>query len=687
MSDLVFGRDRLGELDQATRLEWLVTNGIGGHASGTVGGALTRREHGLLVAALDGERPRTLLLAKLSERIEVGELAVDLDTNRWRSGAISPAGHAHLESFRLEGSIPVWTWSVAGARLEKRVWMEHGENTTYVQYRLAPGGAPARLVLRALVNDRPVESLTTEADGSPRVEPVPGGLRIEARAGGATLWLFAPGAEALPASTWYRGYSLALETARGEGDTEDHLLAGEIRMWLDPGDRFTVAASTRHDAAAGGPLGFGTALARRQSHDRNLIGMWTDLSPRLERGSPAWVRQLVLAADTFILERSPAGSAGGRGVVAGYPGFEECGRDALAALPGLTLATGRPEIARGVLSSWVRLVDQGLLPGRFTGQPRTPVYDSADASLWFFRAVRATYEATRDEAFLAEMYPALEEIGAWYERGTRDGIGVDPQDGLIRIAAGEEDLALTWMDARAGGRPVTPRKGKPVELNALWYNALTAMADFARRLNRPAEPYQRLAARVERAFERYWNAGTGWLCDLIDGPEGPDPALRPNQILAVSLPDTPLPPARRRAVLEACGRWLLTSHGLRSLWPADFGYRGRYAGGPVACEAARHQGTAFPWLLPHYALAHFRVHGDRDASLALLEPFGSLIGAYGVGYLPALANGNPPHAARGAIAHAWAVGEALRAWQLLSARAGAVQGKRAKGAVRAKTAV
>ncbi len=657
MSDLGIGRDRLGDLDQATRLEWLVTNGIGGHASGTVGGALTRREHGLLVAALDHERPRTLLLAKLSERIEVGELAVDLGTDRWKSGAVSPAGHVHLESFRLEGSIPVWTWSVAGARLEKRVWMEHGENTTYVQYRLAPGGAPARIVLRAMVNDRPVESLTTEADWSPGVEPVPGGLRIEARAGGTTLWLFAPGAEALPASTWYRGYSLALETARGEGDTEDHLLAGEIRMWLDPGDRFTVAGSTRHDAAAGGPLGFGTALARRQSHDRNLLGMWTDASPRLERGSPAWVRQLVLAADAFILERSPGGTAGGRSVVTGYPGFEERGRDALSALPGLTLATGRPEIARGVLSSWVRLVDQGLLPGRFTEHPRTAEYDSADTALWFFQAVRATYEATRDEGLLAEMYPALEEIGAWYERGTRHGIGVDPQDGLIRIAAGEEDLPLTWMDARAGGKPVTLRKGKPVELNALWYNALTAMADFARRLKRPAEPYEHLAGRVERAFERYWNAGT----------------------------DTPLPPARRRAVLEACGRWLLTSHGLRSLWPADFGYRGRFAGGPDAREAARHQGTAYPWLLPHYALAHFRVHGDRDASLALLEPFGSLIGAYGVGFLPALADGNPPHAARGAIAHAWAVGEALRAWQLLSARAGAAQGKRAK-VVRARAA-
>ena len=412
--------------------------------------------------------------------------------------------------------------------------------------------------------------------------------------------------------------------------------------------------------------------------------MWTDASPRLERGSPAWVRQLVLAADAFILERSPGGTAGGRSVVTGYPGFEERGRDALAALPGLALATGRPEVARAILSTFSRHVDRGMLPNFFPDEGEEPAYDSVDAALWFFQAVRSYFDATGDEAFLSEVYPVLEDIGAWYERGTRFGVVVDPEDGLVQ--SGAEGVALTWMDARSEGRIVTPRRGKAVEVNALWYNALTARADFARRLKRPAEPYERLAGRVERAFERYWNAGTGWLCDLIDGPEGPDPALRPNQILAVSLPDTPLPPARRRAVLEACGRWLLTSHGLRSLWPADFGYRGRFAGGRDACEAARHQGTAYPWLLPHYALAHFRVHGDRDASLALLEPFGSLIGAYGVGFLPALADGNPPHAARGAIAHAWAVGEALRAWQLLSARAGAAQVKRAKAAVRARAA-
>src|SRR2546423_5783479 len=307
-----------------------------------------------------------------------------------------------------------------------------------------------------------------------------------------------------------------------------------------------------------------------------------------------------------------------------------------------------------------------MLPNRFPDHGRTPEYTSADAALWFFQGVRATFEATGDEAWLAALYPALEEIGAWMESGTRHGIGIDPEDGLVRI--GDNDrAALTWMDARVEGRAVTPRRGKPVEINALWHGALVAMAGFATRLKRPAEPYAQLARRVERSFERFWNAEAGCLFDVIDGPAGADPAIRPNQLFAVALPESPLSPARRRAVLETCGRPVLTSHGLRSLAPDDPRYRGEYLGTPAERDRAYHQGTAWTWLLPVYALAHWRVHGEREAALALLEPLAPLIGEFGVGSLPEIADGDPPHAPRGCFAQAWSVGEALRVWHLLAA--------------------
>lgn len=684
MGDLIIGRDRLGGVNDATRLEWLVTNGIGGYASGTAGGALARREHGLLVAALGPPDGRVLLLAKLSERIEIDRAWTDLDTNRWRGGAVSPEGHRHLESFRLEGGVPVWTWAVGDTRLEKRVWMEHGENTTLIQYRLAAARATVTLELGALVDHRDAGSLTARGEAAARVEPVSSGVRVELGEGGPPLWLFAPGAAIVPAHDWYRGYALARESERGRDDAEDHLLAAWIRARLSPGDGFIVVASTRSDAGrlGPGPLGLGAALARRHAHDRSLIEMWEAAQPRLARAAPAWVRRMVLAADAFVTDRAPAGLPGGKNLIAGYPWPADAGRETLAALPGLTLSTGRPEVARAVLAAWAQLVDQGMLPAVPAAPGAVAGHDAADAALWFFQAVRATFEATRDVGFLDSMYPALEEIGAWTERGTRFGIRVDPRDGLLRVGGG--DAALTWMDARLDGRPVTPRKGKPVEINALWYNALTAMAGFAHHLKRPAEPYEQFARRVEHAFERYWNAEAGCLYDVIDGPDGPDGSVRPNQLLALSLPDSPLPPARRRAVLESCGRWLVTSHGLRSLSPADPRYRGRCAGDARAQEAAIHQGTAWVWLLPHYALAHHRVHGDREAALALLEPLGSLTGAYGAGFLPAMADGDPPHAPRGVIAQAWALGETLRAWHALAARR---EVRRAAVTRRTKTAV
>lgn len=664
MRDLTLGRDLLGDLHVATEREWLVTNGIGGFAAGTVSGALTRRHHGLLIASLEPPLRRTLLLAKLAERVGGEGDQIELSTDLWASGAVDPRGHRHLLSFHLEGTIPVWTWAVPGARLEKRVWMEVGENTTCIEYALGADGHPVTLSLKALVDHRDLHALTVDHPAAPSVKRAESGWCVRMYDTATPLWLTAAGAELHERSDWYRDYALAADRDRGMGWTEDHYLAGEFVFPMKPGERCLVVASTRPGAVAGA-LATAAARSRHVAHERVLRDSWKRARPSAARSAPPWVRRLVLAADGFVVARPGPARPHGRTILAGYPGDIDRGRDTMASLAGLTLATGRPELAREILLTWTAHADRALIPSRFSEPGGDPDYQSVDAPLWLFQAVRAYHEATGDDGLLGDVFPALEDIGAWFERGDRYGIATDPRDGLVR--AGGEGTSLTWMDARADGQPLTPRAGKPVEVNALWYNALTAMTAFARRLGQPDEAYAEMARRVGHAFERFWNEETGCLFDLIDGPQGADPSVRPNQILAVSLPDTPLNAARRRAVVDCCARLLLTPVGLRTLSPEDPRYHARCLGSLAEREAAAHQGAAWVWLLPHYALAHYRVHGDRAAALALLEPLGGLLELYGVGFLPELVEGAAPHAPRGSFAHAWATGEALRAWHALTA--------------------
>ncbi len=682
MSDLRLGRERLGDLDVASRLEWLVTNGLGGYAAGTAGGALTRRYHGLLVAAKKPPVERTLLLAKLAERVQVDGRWIDLDFNHWAGGTTSPLGNLHLESFDLEGTVPCWTWAIGHVRLEKRVWMEHGENTTYVQYRLAAAPAPVTLSLRALVNHRDHHATMGRGEGQARIEPVTGGVKVEMVDGDLPLFVLADGAEVKRAHVWYRAFTLAVETERGLDDREDHLLAAEFVRTLGPGEAFTVVASTRHDAARGA-LSLAGALLRRRAHEKSLLDAWARQQGRLAKEAPDWIRQLVLAADAFVVERAaPDGDAlrgapgSPRTVLAGYPWFTDWGRDTMIALPGLFVTTGRADLARSVLSLFAAHLDQGMLPNCFPDDGSPPIYNTVDAALWFFQAVQAYLDATGDVSLLEEVFPALEGIGAWYEKGTRYGIHVDPHDGLV--TQGEDGVALTWMDARVEDWVVTPRKGKAVEINALWYNALTALARFGKRLGKPHENYADMARRVGLSFQRYWNEPARGLFDVLDGPSGPDASLRPNQVFAVSLPDSPLEPAQRRAVVDTVGRALLTSYGLRSLAPGQPEYRGRMTGDRVTRDGAYHQGTVWTWLLPQYALAHFRAYGDRDEALRLLLPMRDLQRAMALGTLPEVADGDAPHTPRGCFAQAWTVGETLRAWHELAA----VQARGARPAAR-----
>ncbi len=657
---IVFGREVAGRLDVAESREWLCANGLGGFAAGTVAGLRTRRYHGLLVAALRPPVGRTVLVTGLEERVDYDGRAYALASNRWADGTIVPDGHRLIERFHLDGATPVWHYACADALIEKRVWMEPGANTTYVRYRLLRAGGPVRLALTALVNYRDFHSTTRGPGWEMRVEPLAHGLRVTAFDGARPLLLQVPGAAVEPAHEWYLGSRLAAEEARGLDTLDDNLCVGTFSATLEPGRSLTGVLS----AEAGPALDAEQAWSRRRAHEAEVLLAWRKTQPAA-REAPAWIDQLVLAADQFLVSRPLAHDPGGLSVIAGYHWFGDWGRDTMIALPGLTLVTGRPEAARRILTTFARFMDGGMLPNVFPDAGQEPEYNTVDAALWYVEAVRAYHAATGDDAALRELFPALEQIIRGYTEGTRYRIRVDG-DGLV--AAGEPGVQLTWMDAKVGDWVVTPRTGKPVEVNALWYNALVAVAGFARRLGRPAAEWSAMAERAAAGFTRFWNGAAGYCYDVIDGPDGCEAALRPNQILAVSLPASPLSLERQRLVVDACSGHLLISYGLRSLAPGEPGYQARYGGGPRERDGAYHQGTAWAWLLGPFALAHHRVHGDREAARALLEPMAQHLADHGLGSIAEVFEAEPPFRPDGCVAQAWSVAETLRAWCELAPR-------------------
>jgi predicted glycogen debranching enzyme len=655
-----FGREVTGELEAAEQREWLVTNGVGGFASGTVAGSLTRRYHGLLIAALTPPLGRTLLVSKLEETAAYDGRSYRLATNRWNGGTVDPDGHRLIERFRLEGTIPVWTYAFGDALLEKRIWMQHGANTTYVRYALLRGSRAVELDLRALVNYRDYHSTTHAGDWRMSVEPAPNGLRVRAFDGARPFYLLSDRAAAEPAHDWYRNFFLKIANYRGLDDMEDHMHAGTFRATLQAGDAITIVLSTEEAAALDGEA----ALQTQQAREQKILERWRAAPPSSRSSAaanaPRWIEQLVLAADQFIVTRPLSDDPGALSVIAGYHWFGDWGRDTMIALPGLALSTGRPEIARNILRTFARFVDQGMLPNVFPDAGQTPEYNTVDATLWYFEAVRQYYAATHDDELVRELYPVLAEIMDWHLRGTRYGIKADPADGLLR--AGEPGVQLTWMDAKIGDWVVTPRIGKPVEINALWYNAAMTMTRFCRLQKRPCAAYDSLARQIRASFARFWNEKGSCLYDVIDGPAGNDDSLRPNQIFGVSLPESPLDDAKQRAVVDVVARELVTSHGLRSLAQGHRDYTGHYRGSPRERDAAYHQGTVWGWLIGPFVLAHLRVHQDPTAAAQFLEPFADHLRVHGLGTASEIFDGDPPFTPRGCIAQAWSVAEILRAW-------------------------
>ena len=530
--------------------------------------------------------------------------------------------------------------------------MHPGANTTTIRYDLRRASAPLALSIKALVNYRDYHALTRAGDWRMDIQPMTHGLRVTAFAGATPFYLLSAGADARPEHQWHRGYFLDQEAYRGLDTLDDNLYAGEFTALLQPGESLTLVASTEREPKLDGDA----AYALRQDLERGLLRGFS------QPDAPPWIRQLVLAADQFIVRRATLDDADGRSTIAGYHWFGDWGRDTMISLPGLTLATGRHEVAASILSTFARYVDRGMLPNRFPDAGETPEYNTVDATLWYFEAIRAYHEATGDDGLLRDLYPVLRDIIAWHQRGTRYSIHVDPADGLLY--AGKPGVQLTWMDAKVGDWVVTPRIGKPVEINALWYNALRSMADFARRLGQPAEDYEALAEHARAGFARFWNHAAGYCYDVIDGPQGNDLALSPNQILAVSLPHSPLDPAKQRTVVDVCARQLLTSHGLRSLAPDDPAFIGHYGGDQRQRDGAYHQGTVWGWLIGPFVTAHLRVYRDPAAARAFLAPFAHHLADHGLGSVSEIFDGDPPFTPRGCIAQAWSVAEVLRVWQV-----------------------
>jgi predicted glycogen debranching enzyme len=656
---ITIGRDVCGNLDESLRREWLVTNGIGGFASGTLSGINTRRYHGLLVAALQPPTRRTLMLARVDEELVVDDRTFFLGASEYHDGTINPHGYIHLQELELDDGVPTFTYSVPDATLTKTIWMEDGQNTTYVRYKLGAAAHPVTLRLVYFVTYRDFHGTTHGAlDWEFPVRDTADGVEIAAYPEAIPLRLRSqPATRFVQTGVWYWKNLLRRERERGLDSLEDLYTPGLMITTLEPGATFTIQASAEDWSAL--PSELGHALDRRRDRQRRL---WSGAKFTLD---PPELKDLVVAADQFVVRRpdalSPTGST--YGIIAGYHWFEEWGRDALIAMPGLLLSTSRIQEARELLLRYAALADHGQIPNRLPDNDQPAEYNSVDAALWLFQALEHYLDATRDDELLAQLFPLMADIGRWYSEGTRFGIEVDENDSLLQ--SGVDGVQLTWMDAKVGSWVVTPRRGKAVEVNALWYNALRLLDGWSRRLDRPADRYREHAREVYESFNSaFWYPEGGYLYDVVDGPNGePDASLRPNQLFAIGLVYPTLDPRRWESVLAQVERALITPVGLRTLAPGALGYVGRYGGDQLHRDAAYHQGTAWPWLLGVYADACRRASRDPSLARAALDRLLADRASYGIGTIGEIFDGDLPHAPSGCIAQAWSVAETLRAWR------------------------
>jgi predicted glycogen debranching enzyme len=654
--------------DPMPRREWLVTNGLGGYASGTVAGVVTRRYHGVLVASLPAPLGRMVMLNHLLERVRLKDRRVVwLGDEDEVAGANTADRTQHLKEFRVELGLPVWTYEIHGLTIEKRVLMPHGQNTTHLTYRLLEGDGPVRLTLRPSVHFRGYESPVNagpslsyvitgvknryECSGGAELPP----LRLRLYGAGAALTLDEVGSSHVP---------YAMEKLRGYESVGSLCSPGYFRADLYPGQPVTLIASTEAWETI-------DALTPEQAADaeHSRRGQLLEIAGPMSRVAS----ELVLGADQFIVtpagrveEAARAKAAGEevRTIIAGYHWFTDWGRDTMISLEGLTLSTHRYREAGYILRTFGHYVRDGLIPNMFPDGAREGLYHTADATLWFFHAVERYVRVTGDIETLRALLPTFIDIARHHIEGTRFGIGIDDGDGLLR--QGQQGYQLTWMDAKVDDWVVTPRRGKAVEINALWYNALRLLQRWLDDLGRPdgagdIEPAMQ-ADRVRRAFnDRFWYPEGGYLYDIVDGEQGNEPACRPNQVLAISLDNPVLDESRWPAVMQVVRDRLLTPVGLRTLAPGHPDYKPKYFGDLRSRDAAYHQGTVWAWLIGPFVDAWLKVYPeDRDGARMLVAGFDHHLSDACVGSVSEIFDAEKPYVPRGCIAQAWSVAEVLR---------------------------
>ncbi len=691
--ELSLGSDMCKNVQEGLDHEWFVTNGLGGYAAGSVVGGTTRSYHGLLVAALRPPVERDVLITKFDETVELADgNLLKLGVNEYRDGTIDPQGYNYLETFSLEADVPCFRYRLnENIVLEKRVWMEYGQNTAYVQYTLSTATAsaadnePLVLTISPFCLYRNHHS-TTHGDANWHflVENQGNRCRVRAYEGApAYVLVLESSAHFTATGVWFWGVKHRRDTERGLPDVEDVYQPGTFRIQIKPGERATMVLS----AEAGLPSEFGStqheaaveqAWIRHQERVQQLLAKVKHTKFPLPQVDPVLAR-LTLAADQFIVDRpshtqdnQPDNEQGRnpdalKTIIAGYPWFTDWGRDSMISLPGLLISTGRYQEARGILKAFASYTHKGLIPNRFPDSGEAPEYNTIDATLWMFHAIDRYVTVSGDWSLLDELFLTLSSIIDRHVEGTIYNIGVDPSDGLLH--GGTSGVQLTWMDAKVGDWVVTPRHGKPVEVNALWYYALSCMESWAAHYSLNASRFSQLRAKVHDNFpRRFWYEEGGYLYDVVD-VEGVsdqnDASLRPNQLFVASLTPSLLTEDQIRSILQKVTESLLTPLGLRSLSPEDPSYCVHYNGNQQQRDGAYHRGTVWQWLIGAYVDVHLFVYNDKAAIRAILQPLVQHLWDACLGTISEIAEPEPPFTPVGCYAQAWSVAEVLRCWLIV----------------------
>lgn len=636
------------DFESAASREWLETNGLGGFACSTISGTSTRRYHAVLTPATQPPLGRITMLSKIEETLIIDGETFQLSSNQFAND-VEPKGYRFLKEFRLD-PFPIWIYEINGIEIEKTVFMVHGANTTVCEWKVADKSKienrKLQIELRPLLSFCDYHALQHEdANFNVNYTVSENLVTVNPYTNMPPLHLAHNAEEIEEGGFWYRNFEYAIERERGFDFTED--LFQPFVMRFDLSEPANVIASIQTTELFDVEKLKQNEILRRQ----NLIAD--------AKAEDDFTKQLVLAADQFIVSRGD-----GKTVIAGYPWFSDWGRDTMIALNGLTLATNRPEIAKNILLEFSKYVSEGMIPNRFPDVGEQPEYNNVDGTLWYFEAIRAYTEKTGDYDFVFEnLYEKLVDIILYHIRGTRFNIHVDT-DGLL--FAGEAGTQLTWMDAKYGDTVFTPRIGKPVEIQALWYNALKIMEDFAKRIGdtKDVSVYKKIAETAKESFNReFWNETEECLFDVINGEER-DGSIRPNQIFAVSLTHAILENAERaQKVVEKIESELLTTVGLRSLSPRDERYFPIYIGSPYVRDSAYHQGTVWAWLIGGYADAYRKVFSQSESEEEIrhiAEGFKIHLREAGIGQISEIFDGNAPYAPRGCFAQAWSIAEVLR---------------------------